>query len=112
MHEANSALLEILVDISVILLFFTSYIAGILKVQCKLAVKVNAANLECNFVLNCQTVGRVWKCYRKSTLCTKSSVVDSVGIFDSVCFIPLKAIYGIKGIALMIRASTCSIMIV
>ena len=31
-----------------------------MKLKCKLAVKVNAANLECNFVLNCQTVGRVF----------------------------------------------------
>ncbi len=31
-----------------------------MKLQCKLAVNVNTANLECNFVLNCQTIGRVW----------------------------------------------------
>ncbi len=30
-----------------------------MKLQCKLAVNVNAANLECNFVLNSQTIGRV-----------------------------------------------------
>ncbi len=30
-----------------------------MKLHSKLAVKVNAANLECNFILNCQTVGRV-----------------------------------------------------
>ncbi len=55
------------------------------NVQCKLAVKVNAANLECNFLLNCQTVGRVFL-IRTELPRTRNVWINQVWQYTMPCF--------------------------